>query len=521
MKKGVINLTISLLAVVAFCCIGTATAWGESLGCIDCHDGVTQADFGATTGCIDCHGVHTDCYSCHFEDPSPGENPHHATTYADNGMCEHCHADPRPDTPGWNSEPGDNGYLSGLDVPTQMACRQCHVKFANGQMTVTKFERTDYEKYKVDYIKTTIPSHTIDNPTLAALGRINNYGACLSCHGVQIWHARPDKHSSSWVMGEWDELRCTGSRAAWDPRWPPPDNQAKYLPGRSSGTISSFNLFVEPGFGFTPGQYDYDPCSDAHLYQSSPYNYKVIQIPQLTGNGMTSGAVPVFPSLCPMTSAGVENCPMAPPELITEPATYCVDNCPVTLEWYATSDPPDITEVDYWLQVDNNANFSSPVYNSGWIPDTSDATSALTPRTVYHWRVKATDRNNPADETPWSSKGTFYIDGPITQLNPPTLYWPANNYSGQVGWPIGQNPLQWNPVLDGNQYRVEIRMGGNSCSNGTVVSDSGWKSGTSYNPGDLSDNNWYYWHVKARASSNPVASESDWSVCRKWYDYWW
>ena len=227
------------------------------------------------------------------------------------GNCEHCHPDPRGDSIGWAADlPGDNGYKSGIGVPTQLACKECHVSFSNGKMIITKFSRSNYVDYKQDYYKSAV--HIIENADLAAFGRINNYGICFSCHNgitaiaVKVWHARPDKHHSSWVYGQSKDERCTGRGENWTFEYNPnrPLSLAKYLPGRTSGTIGRFNLFNVPGFGYIPGKWDYGPCDDADQYQSTPLSFKRIAIPAVAGNGNTSGTTPVFPSLYRMTPDG-------------------------------------------------------------------------------------------------------------------------------------------------------------------------------------------------------------------------
>jgi hypothetical protein len=389
------------------------------------------------------------------------------------GNCEYCHKDPRPSAPGWDAPtPGDNGVNSGVNVPTQMACRECHISFENGSMIVTKFTRSNYVSYATEqYAKETV--HSIDNPELAALGRINNYGICFSCHdgiraeAVTVWHARPDKAavkngatSNTWVLGQRDSARCTSYRDIIDGGdMTVPANLAKFLPGRTGGGISDFNLFVEKltaedeeGFGRIPGYNQSAPCGDAQAYQTNyitqelddiePGSFKLwvasngdkyierwitshpdweyVTIPAVPGNGNTSGRVPVFASLCPnvvVDGQGVEDCPLLPTVLA------------------------------------------------------------------------------PA---------------------PPTLSWPAINYSGQVCYPAGQNLLQWNASADATEYNCEVKLGS------TVVASSGWTTATSFCPVDpagydLPDNKTYTWSVSAKNS----AGTSDPSATRSWFDYWW
>lgn len=489
---------------------------------------VVGSVLGDTAGCIDCHGTHDNCFSCHEFDPDPGApNPHHLTDYADVGNCEHCHADPRPSSPNWNPAtlPGDNGLLSGLNVPTQLACRECHISFSNDSMIVTKFSRTDYETYKDDYTPAT--AHTIENAELAALGQINNYGICFSCHNVTVFHARPDKFSDSWNYNgdDGDTERCTGDRE-WhtlDGRGygnPNPDSWAHFLPGRSSGSISAFNLFKDPGFGYTPipgyPSWDTGPCDDEHLYATNRTgkSFKRITVPRVPGNGNTTGSVPVFASLCPMTPEG-ENCPLMAPVLINEGDTQCT-TCSVTLNWNAIT-APLVAEVGYLVEVDDNSNFSSPTYTSdpdNWITATSFSVT-MASDTTYYWRVTARDNDYPTDVSPASAKDSFRLYN-YPPLAAPKLEWPPNGYEMEdwtddhVGWPIGQNPLRWNASSGATEYYCEIwdNWGGDGAN-------SDWTTALSYHVGDVPDWEEYFWHCKAK---NATGQQSGWSATWSWFD---
>ncbi|MHB8810859.1 MAG: hypothetical protein ACYC9M_12735 [Desulfobulbaceae bacterium] len=68
--------------------------------------------------------------------------------------------------------------------------------------------------------------------------------------------------------------------------------------------------------------------------------------------------------------------------------------------------------------------------------------------------------------------------------------------------------MQWNAASGATEYYCEYW--------GASTGNSGWTTATSFDPGDLPDNNYYYWRVKARNASG----ESGWSVTWSWYDYW-
>jgi len=278
MKNRAIKNIVLFLAIAAGLCIGAGTAWSVTMNCFECHAG------------------------------GGPNNPHHVTDEAAAGNCEHCHADPRPD-PSWTGAfPADNGYNSCSDVPTQLACRGCHVRFVGGNMEVTRFTRTNYVDYSGDYTRTVV--HTLPSPR----GQINNYGICLGCHttndnpalNITVFHARPDKHSSAWVIGQADGERCTGYKEVWDDNSPVPLKYALHAPGRSSSGIGSFNLYKDPGFGYTPDRrWDNDICSDEAQYASSPLNFVLLHVPaQLAGGAVNGADVPVFASLQRETADG-------------------------------------------------------------------------------------------------------------------------------------------------------------------------------------------------------------------------
>ena len=154
---------------------------------------------GGDIGGINGGGV---CSNCHT---AAAPAFHHATNYSAVGDCEHCHDDPRDPVPqiaDWNATlPGDIGANSGVNVPTQLACKECHTRLntTGTNLIVQKFTRTDYNTYAAqEWTKSNI--HTI--PTTAGVN-INNYGICFDCHDtnltdtaplVNVWHSRPDMY---------------------------------------------------------------------------------------------------------------------------------------------------------------------------------------------------------------------------------------------------------------------------------------------------------------------------------------
>ena len=88
--------------------------------------------------------------------------------------------------------------------------------------------------------------------------------------------------------------------------------------------------------------------------------------------------------------------------------TRTVDNTP-TFDWSDVTDPSGVT---YWIQVNNENTFSSPILidSSGLTASTYTAPAAL-PYGTYYWRVKTTDG---AGNDSWSSVWSFFIAPPCT-----------------------------------------------------------------------------------------------------------
>ncbi|RII24946.1 MAG: hypothetical protein CXR31_15715, partial [Geobacter sp.] len=148
----------------------------------------------------------------------------------------------------------------------------------------------------------------------------------------------------------------------------------------------------------------------------------------------------------------------------------------------------------------------------------SVAVTGLTGGTTYYVAVY---EYMGALDTSGTNQGTNYKLTPVTGsqatspgMTPPAvpaLLWPYSGYSGQVGYPAGENLLQWNAAAGAAEYYCEV------WSDGGGSSSSGWTTALSHDPGDLSDNYDYYWHVKAR---NADGVESGWSETWTWFDEW-
>ena len=167
------------------------------------------------------------------------------------------------------------------------------------------------------------------------------------------------------------------------------------------------------------------------------------------------------------------NTPVAP-LLINEPAIwYVVDPAPpitITLQWNPVT-APDADPVEYYLEVDTNNGFTSPV-TSGWISNTSWDIDPQ-PDISYYWRVKARDSVHTAFESDWSLVDNF---GYLWGGSCPFLYvWDGEKFvfqtdlygagklaaKGKFGYfksnPFDYYILETNPVVkDDDQYQMRL-----------------------------------------------------------------
>jgi len=196
--------------------------------------------------------------------------------------------------------------------------------------------------------------------------------------------------------------------------------------------------------------------------------------------------------------------PPTVPTLIHRVNSICSPSCSVTLQWNASTDP-DGGPLQYYVEVDDASNFSSPNYNSGWISGTSWAPTLPT-NTKWYWRVQARDANHTTAQDPvsgWSVSDSFSISDGST---PPqvTLSSPANGSSV-----LSDFAMQWNAVTSPfPEYQVQYST--DSTFNTGVVS-SGWITSIAWAPHPGPGT--YYWRVQARDSVSQVTGtwSSSWS----------
>ena len=207
-----------------------------------------------------------------------------------------------------------------------------------------------------------------------------------------------------------------------------------------------------------------------------------------------------------------DNTPMPPqtPILIAEPDWACTSaTCTTTLSWnIPTSPAPDGDPVQFFIQVDDNADFSSVNYSSTWLPGTTTSFSFTAPNTTngktWYWRAQARDAVHIDQISPWSS-----IDDYIIRYEPP-----RPNRFAEPDLNCGSSclvTLQWGAVTildaDPAEYSVEVD---NTADFSSPEHTSGWITGVTFDVTLVSETTWY-WRVRARDTGHTFAV-SQWSL---------
>src|SRR5581483_8524326 len=159
-----------------------------------------------------------------------------------------------------------------------------------------------------------------------------------------------------------------------------------------------------------------------HASSSVSYCFRAI-----TAEGSELNAYDVYPQL--ITNAA--------PDTPAQEKPFDNELTASTTPWLEFStDDPETNDVTYEVQVDNDYDFSSPVwtansqinfndfantvtpsdkdpFNSGQTVRYS-TTTALSNNTTYYWRVRAKDRNASTDWSSWSSIESFTASTSVT-----------------------------------------------------------------------------------------------------------
>jgi len=165
------------------------------------------------------------------------------------------------------------------------------------------------------------------------------------------------------------------------------------------------------------------------------------------------------------------------------------------LDWAMSLVPIGAPAFSYYeLQVDNDADFSSPVVQIGISGQESHEYTLLgdlAPNTKYYWRVRAW--NVDSEYSGWSVVRSFR-----TAVTPPVLVSPANDEELLHNRPT----FDWNDVAGATGYTLQIST---SPSFSSLLFSVNTTASTYTRVTDLPANKDLYWRVRANAVNGPSA----------------
>jgi hypothetical protein len=154
----------------------------------------------------------------------------------------------------------------------------------------------------------------------------------------------------------------------------------------------------------------------------------------------------------------------------------------------------------YSLQVDDNSDFSSPVFDQSDIAEYSQELSGLSEGVTYFWRTKSA--NECGNESSWSSSYSFTTR--TSTIEPPSLVGPADEIQCQ---PISPT-LSWESQINATVYHVQVDYHSDFSS----PEYDATSEDTDFTCEGLSENTIYYWRVCATSNCSITGDWSDaWS----------
>jgi len=176
-----------------------------------------------------------------------------------------------------------------------------------------------------------------------------------------------------------------------------------------------------------------------------------------------------------------------PPPLSPTRASLLDDSTPIFRWTTAESDLP----VTYLLEVDNDPDFSSPIYSKAGIGENWHECENVLPDGTYHWRVRA--RDNLGTLSPWSESWSFTVD--TSPPPPPELLQPENGGHTKENvflfrWTIPPDPssVLYDFQLDNDSYFSPPLLELRDLTENSLLLENALPEGT------------YHWRVRARDS---------------------
>jgi hypothetical protein len=190
-----------------------------------------------------------------------------------------------------------------------------------------------------------------------------------------------------------------------------------------------------------------------------------------------------------------------------EPDSICTEPCPVTLEWYASTNPTG-NGLEYQVYVDDDSDFSSLEFNSGWISDTSYEIIVRPYNNVFrYWKVRARSAGDINTATVFSGVDSFKVTQPPDSPPLAPLLTPEPDFNSSISTNV---TLQWNPETDPDGHAVQYQVWVDDDPDFTdpIAYNSGWTSNLSFDITVAPCTEWF-WKVKAKDVSD--GAESPWS----------
>jgi predicted phage tail protein len=237
-------------------------------------------------------------------------------------------------------------------------------------------------------------------------------------------------------------------------------------------TVQDFSQVLRDVSNISSTQLQLDNLSEGVTY------YWRVRASNMAGNSSYS-TVWEFSTKRPLT-------PPAAPVLLTPSSNAVVATGKVLFSWQGVSNANS-----YRLQVANDAQFSSPIHDSGNLTNTSFELELLAAGT-YFWRVSA---SNQAGSSAFSAARSFETLAPPSI---PQLVSPNNQSLDQAISVL----LSWSAASNASSYRVQVATVRDFSQ---VLRDVSNVSATQLQVDNLAEGITYYWRVRA---SNPVGNSN-------------